>query len=532
MSRARLLVPLLGLLTTLADPAAAQGTLRIGMTVADIPLTTGQPDQGMEGYRFTGYTIYDALVNWDLSRADVAPTLKPGLALFWEADPADRRRWRFHLRPGVRFHDGSAFDADAAVWNLAKIYDKASPQFDARQSAQVSGRLTAIAGFRAIDPATVEITTKDVDAFFPYEISYLLFSSPAQWEKLGRDWSQVALHPSGTGPFRVESVEPRQRLVLVRNAQYWDKDRVPKLDRLILRPVPEATTRTSALLSHQIDWAEAPAPDNLPQLRAAGMAIVQNVYPHLWPYEPSRLPGSPWNDVRVRKAVNLAIDRNGMTELLGGTMKPATGYVTENSPWYGTPGFHIKYDPDAAKRLLEEAGYGPGKPLHLRVAISTSGSGQMQPQVMNEFIQQNLAAVGIDLQFDVLEWETLRGRRRIGAQAPVNKDIGAINNSYGPIDPATAFVRQFASWMDAPAGFNWGQFHDADVDALLRQAQSSFVPAEQDALLAKVHAKVVDEAAYVFVAHDLAPRAMSKQVRGYVQAQSWFPQLTSVFMAE
>lgn len=320
-----LLLTLLAGLTLPSLEVLAQGTLRIGMTVADIPLTTGQPDQGMEGYRFTGYTIYDSLVNWDLSGADVSPTLKPGLALSWEADPADRRRWRFHLRSGVRFHDGSKFDADAAVWNLAKIYDKSAPQFDPRQSGQVIGRLSAITGFRALDPATLEITTQDVDAFFPYEISYLLFSSPAQWEKEGRDWSQVALHPSGTGPFRVESVEPRQRLVLVRNPDYWDKDRIPKLDRLILRPVPEATTRTSALLSHQIDWAEAPAPDNLPQLRATGMVVVQNVYPHLWPYEPSRLPGSPWNDIRVRKAVNLAIDRDGLTELLSGTMKPATG---------------------------------------------------------------------------------------------------------------------------------------------------------------------------------------------------------------
>lgn len=206
--------------------------------------------------------------------------------------------------------------------------------------------------------------------------------------------------------------------------------------------------------------------------------------------------------------------------------------MPESSPWYGHPDFHIKYDPDEAKRLLAEAGFGQDKPLHLRVAISTSGSGQMQPLAMNEFIQQNLAAVGVDLQFEVLEWETLRGRRRVGAQAPVNKDISAINNSYGSIDPASTFVRQFASWMDAPAGFNWGHFRDAEIDAWLREAQATFQPAEQDALLARVHAKVVDQAAYVFVAHDLAPRAMSKQVRGYVQAQSWFPQLTSVFMAE
>jgi peptide/nickel transport system substrate-binding protein len=159
-----------GLLAALlsAGPASAQGTLRIAMTVADIPLTTGQPDQGMEGYRFTGYTIYDALVNWGLSRADVPPKLVPGLAVSWAVDKDDPRIWRFKLREGVHFHDGSAVDADAVIWNLDKIYKSTAPQFDPRQSSQVRGRIGAISSYRAIDPSTVEITMGSVDAFFPY----------------------------------------------------------------------------------------------------------------------------------------------------------------------------------------------------------------------------------------------------------------------------------------------------------------------------------------------------------------------------
>ncbi|MFC0407075.1 ABC transporter substrate-binding protein [Roseomonas elaeocarpi] len=518
-------------------PAAAQaqttapsggGTVRIAMTAADIPLTTGQPDQGMEGYRFTGYTIYDALVNWDLSRADVAPKLVPGLALSWETDPADRRHWIFRLRQGVRFHDGSLFDAAAVVWNLHKIYDEASPQFDARQAGQVRGRLPAIAGYDVLAPDTVRITTREVDAFFPFEVSYLLFSSPTRWEECGRDWGEVAKRPSGTGPFRVEQLVPRQSLALVRNAEYWDLKRIPKAERIVLLPTPDATARSNALMAGQVDWVEAPAPDILPGMKAGGMQVVTNLYPHIWPYEPSRLPGSPWNDLRVRKAVNLAIDRDGLTELLGGTMRPATGYVYEGHPWYGAPSFKIRHDPEEAKRLLREAGFGPDKKPVLRVAISTSGSGQMQPQPMNEFIQQNLAEVGIDLQFEVLEWETLRGRRRVGARAEVNRNIDAINNSYGPIDPATAFTRQFSSRKDPPDGFNWGSYRNPEVDALIEQATATFDPAAQDALLAKAHALLVDDAVYVFVAHDLNPRALSPKLRGYVQAQSWFPQLTDV----
>src|ERR1700756_2657629 len=89
----------LGFIALSAAPAFSQSTLRIGMTAADIPQTTGQPDQGFEGYRFAGYTIYDALVNWDLSKADVLADIKPGLATEWSAvEGGDGKRWIFKLR--------------------------------------------------------------------------------------------------------------------------------------------------------------------------------------------------------------------------------------------------------------------------------------------------------------------------------------------------------------------------------------------------------------------------------------------------
>ena len=93
--------------------ADAQGTLRIGMTASDIPVTTGQTDQGGEGMRFLGYTVYDAPINWDLSNSDKASDLAPGLATEWSVDPADRSKWTFKLRHGVKFHDES--DPDAAA---------------------------------------------------------------------------------------------------------------------------------------------------------------------------------------------------------------------------------------------------------------------------------------------------------------------------------------------------------------------------------------------------------------------------------
>src|SRR5512139_1740906 len=92
-----------------AAPAAAQEkVLRIAMTAADIPRTLGQPDQGFEGNRFTGIPMYDALTHWDLSKSDAPSVLIPGLALSWAVDAKDKTKWVYKLRPGVKFHDGSA----------------------------------------------------------------------------------------------------------------------------------------------------------------------------------------------------------------------------------------------------------------------------------------------------------------------------------------------------------------------------------------------------------------------------------------
>src|SRR3979490_3501657 len=113
----------------LRQAAFAQTTLRIGMTAADIPRTLGQPDQGFEGNRFTGLTMYDALTMWDLSSADKPSVVIAGLATEWAVDDADKKKWTFKLRPGVTFHDGSPFNADAVVWNAEKIFKQVWPEF-------------------------------------------------------------------------------------------------------------------------------------------------------------------------------------------------------------------------------------------------------------------------------------------------------------------------------------------------------------------------------------------------------------------
>jgi ABC-type transport system substrate-binding protein len=519
------------LLLTLAAKAAAGGTLRVAMTMADIPLTTGQPSQGGEGQRFMGVTVYDALINWELSRADINAPLEPGLALSWEVDPETKTIWTFKLRPGVKFHDGSLFDANAVVWNLDKLMNKDAPNYDQAQATQGATYVPSILSYRVIDPMTVAITTRAPDAVVPYQFSNIYMSSPARWKEMGSDWAKVANHPSGTGPWILDSYTPRDKALLHRNVNYWDPKRVPKCEKLVLMAMPDASTRVAALLSGGVDWVEAPPPDAVPQLRASGMQIITNIYPHVWPYQLNTLPTSPFHDVRVRKAANLGIDRDGLVKLLGGLAVPAKGMVQPSHPWFGKPTFDIKYDPDAARRLLKDAGYGPDKPVKVKFLISTAGSGQMQPLPMNEFVQDNLKDCWFDITFDTMDWEALRARRRGGVDAPENKGADALNNSWSFADPDIGLITASWSVMKPPRGVNWGDYSDPVADDLAARAKVEFDVGKQNAILAQLHARIVDQSMWVWVVHDLNPRALAPGVKGFVEAQSWEQDLTPVSVA-
>ena len=519
-------------------PALAQEkTLRVGMTAADIPRTLGQPDQGFEGNRFTGIPIYDSLTQWDLSKEKEPSVLIPGLATSWTADANDKTKWVFKLRPGVKFHDGSDLGADAVVWNVQKVLDKSAPHFDPSQVGVTASRMPTLRSARKIDDATVELTTSEPDSFLPINLTNLFMASPAHWEaklkavpasvtdaaeRAKQAWAAFAADPSGSGPFRVTRFVARERLELAKNATYWDEKRRPKIDRLVLLPLPEANARTAALLSGQVDWIEAPAPDAVPQIKQRGFVVYQNAQPHVWPWQLSFVEGSPWLDRRVRQAANLCINRSEMKELLGGFMAEPKGTVGPGHPWWGNPKFDIKYDPAAAKKLMGEAGFSASKLLKVKVQTSASGSGQMQPIPMNEFVQQNLRDCFFDVELDVIEWNTLFTNWRQGAKDASARGANAINVSFAAMDPFFAMVRFVSTKTFPPVSNNWGFFGNEELDKLIQTARTSFEDKARDEALARLHARIVEEAPFVWIAHDVGPRAMSPKVKGVVQPQSWF----------
>ena len=197
----------------------------------------------------------------------------------------------------------------------------------------------------------------------------------------------------------------------------------------------------------------------------------------------------------------------------------------------GDPKQRYEYDPAKAKELLRQAGYdGKDKRVKSSMLISTSGSGQMLPLAMNEFIQENLREVGIDLELVPIEWNVMIQRYLKGFQHADNASLGGINISLHFVEPHGALMRRFHSAYAPPKSTNIMPYNNPEVDRLLEAAEATFDAQERDKLLAQAHEIIVDDAPWVFIVHDLNPRAMSQKVKGFVQAQSWFQDLTPVWV--
>jgi len=538
----RIAAGILMLGTMLSTAAMAQEkVLRIAMTAADIPKTSGQPDQGFEGNRFTGIPLYDALTHWDLSSADKPSVLIPGLATEWKVSESDKTKWTFKLRQGVKFHDGSDLKADAIVWNVQKVLDKEANHFAPDQIGVTVSRMPTLASAKVVDDYTVELTTKEPDSFLPINLTNLFIASPAHWQKkydalaavadkadrAKQAWAAFAADASGSGPFKMAKFSPRERVEYVKNDAYWNTTKKAKVDRVVLLPMPEANARTAALLSGQVDWIENPAPDAVESIKDKGFVITANAQPHVWPWQFSFAEGSPWLDKRVRHAANLCVNREELKSALSGLMEVPKGTVPPGHPWWGNPSFEIKYDLAAAKKLMTDAGFGPSKPLKVKTITSASGSGQMQPVPMNEFLQQALKECYFDVELEVIEWNALFTNWREGAKDPKARGAHATNVTFAAMDPFFAMVRFVSSKTVPPTSNNWGYFTSPEFDELIAKARTSFADKDRDEALAKLHARIVEEAPFLWVAHDVGPRAMSPKIKGFVQPKSWFVDLTT-----
>jgi peptide/nickel transport system substrate-binding protein len=489
--------------------------LIIAMTASDIPiLDTGlSQNQGYEGLRFVGNQLWDGLTKFDLKQGTRIPPVIPGLATKWSVD-SGKTSWTFTLREGVKFHDGTPWNADAAIFGFDRYLNKSSPYYYPALNAQAGLAITGIKGAVKLGDMTIRVMTDGPLAYLPSNLTTVYFPSPAAVKKYGNEEFQS--HPVGTGPFIFQSVTRGQELDLAANPAYWDG--APKVKRLVLRPIPDPTARVAALKSGQVNWIEVPPPDDIPGLRQSGYGVLTNSYDHVWPWVLD-MRKKPFSDVRVRRALNYAIDRDALiTEVLKGTADPELQAAARANAAYRPANNLYGYDPDKAKALLAEAGYPKG--FSTTLSFPTSGSGNMVPIPMNEALQQNLAQVGVNVKLEPIEWAAMLQSYFVG-QVPGGAQMINISLSM----QQEGF---WTTWFGTGSPPNVGHYSNKKVDALFARARATFDDAARSDVYAEATRLITDDAPWLFIVDDRNPRVLAPTVKGFIEPKSWFADLTTI----
>lgn len=492
------------------------GVLTIGMTAGDIPDldTVLASQQGYEGYRFVGNTLYDGLTKFDLKQGTETPKVIPGLAESWVPN-ADGSVWTFKLRSGVKFHDGTDFNADAVIFNLDRYTNKTSPNY--YQAVATSAALTAgsIASYKKIDESTVQISLHGPDGHFPSDLVFVYMASPTAVKKEGNEG--FANNPVGTGPFIFKSLSRGQQVIFTPNKDYWGG--APKINELVLKPIPDVAARTAALKAGEVNWIEAPNPDDIATLQSAGFVTYTNSYDHVWPWLLNEAK-PPLNNVKVRQAMEYAIDRGTMaTDLLHGTADPAYQIIPRANTAYDKANDVYNYDPAKAKKLLAEAGFPNG--FKLTLSYPTSGSGNMQPGPMNQLLQSDLAKVGITVELKPVEWATMISSMGAGK---IPDDAMAINVSLTFIQES--FWSLFFSSTGPYAGLT--HYTNPQIDALLGKAASTTDDTARAAIYTQIGKLLDADAVWLDIVNDRNPRTLAPNVKGFIEPKSWFVDLTTI----
>jgi len=405
-------------------PAAAQsgGTLTMGRSGDADSLDPHRTLAAISSQTF-GF-IYDTLVTRNLEgRFD------PGLAQTWEIS-SDGLIYTFHLRRGVKFHDGTDFDARAVKFTFDRV---TNPDVKALPSPHIS----ALASTEAVDDFTVKITLKE--SFSPFlsnlTISYFGILSPAAVQKYGDDYGK---NPVGTGPFMFKEWVPGDRIVLVRNPNYTDprsyvtNKGAPLLEQLIFRNIPEEQTQVAALESGEINFIQLPPREtrrfssdpDYNVFRVENSTTIAFLEFAMEP--PSGTYGAtfkpPFDDLKLRQAVAYAVDADSIiNDLLEGLAVRNYGPMPVGNLGY-TPDieqYGYKHNPDRAKALLDEAGWVPGPDgirvkdgQRLEILMWTWNATTVQR--IAEVVQNQLGKVGIGVRIETMEVGTFLARRREG----------------------------------------------------------------------------------------------------------------------
>jgi len=468
------------------------------------------------------HNIYDRLVDRDMTAKANQPLIG-NLATSWNVSP-DARTYTFKLRQGVLFHDRTPFDAEAVKFNIDRDSDPGHKYYNKAGAGSLKLGYGNLASVDVVDKNTIRIVHRDPFADFLQVLAFGTYSiaSPTAIQKYGNE--DYPNHPVGTGPFKYVSREKGVKVTFERNPDYWAG--APAIDGFVVRPLPEAVTRVTALQTGEVDWINAVNPDSMASVKANPNLVLDLAQlPNTWGYIPNhKYP--PTTKRQLRQAMCWAIDRETLArDVMRGLAVPAKGTHAAGTPGYDPNITGYGYDPAKSKQLLAQAGFPKG--LSLEIWMPAGGAGSPFGVQMNEFIQQNFKDVGIDAKFVQQEFQTFQNNMANGIQ----KDVNAIQVGFS-VDEFVNLQRMFRTDLQPPNGnTNPGWYSNQAVDTLLKKAGQTTNEAQRKRLYFQVEQTVVDDAAWIFVVNQKAARAWSKRVKGFANPNSYMFTFRTVSLA-
>ena len=513
---------LTGLLLPAGIPSAeaTPGVVVIG-SEGIIPPLDPQRLTGTVGLRVVD-ALFDPLIRDELDKAtNSAPPLAPGLAQSWNVSP-DGLAYSFKLRPNVLFHDGTALTADAVQVNFQRLMNKAAPVFDPRAAGNMTFLTSWILNTEAADPSTFVIHLKQPFSGFLRLLSDRRMSiiSPAALSEYKGD--ELSLHPIGTGPFTLPTFQQGQAVVLSRFDKYWGPQ--PQVQRILFRQILDPTAMAIAMQTGQVDIIPSASSQQVAQLKTDASVTVQYPEPANEYFIRLNTRADLTKSAQFRQALNYAVNRANIVALFDGQAIPATGPVpvgNELSP--DSLSVKFGYDPAKAKALLDAAGI--KLPVAIHILAPNSGPGFGLASEVLALVQQDLKAVGIDLQVQYLEFSSM-----VATEGPGYKDDiqGSFNGWTTGADSAYYLERMFGGAQQPPTGVNRGWFRDDNVDRLLAAARAEVDGGKREPFYLQAADAIATDAPWVFLYQDRLPRIVSKKISGVFPARSVFIDYTKL----
>lgn len=454
-----------------AQPKVLNFVEGVDVTTLDPAFATDRPTQTVLRH------VFENLVDTDPATGGVTPWL----ATSWKVSD-DKKRWTFQLKPGVRFANGTPLNAAVVKGSLDRLLDP-------KLAAANQSLLSTVASVAAPSDLEVQIETKEPFAPLLENLAH----PGAAIVPPGFDPQK----PVGSGPYQIQERQSGVKLLLTRNPQYAGP--APAWEQIIYKPVTETASRLVQLESGEAQIVKALAPESVADLQGNGKVEVM-IQPSTFQISleiNNRL--KPFDDPRVRQALNLAVDKDALVKgLLRGMGSVPAGPVPDGAQWP----LALKpypYSPDEAKRLLAEAGVQPGHPIE----IWTSQGRYAKDKEMAEAVASYLQAVGFTPTIQVMEWGTY-------VKAIAEPDKKAALYILGSSVPSLDWrlTRNFLSTSTN----NYTGYKNEEVDRLLLEARTVFDDPARKRLYNQIQTKVWEDAPYLFLVNQVQIIGLQKGV--------------------